>query len=170
MFDFAWSELALIAVVALIVIGPKDLPRVLRTVGQWVRRARAIAREFQGSIEELVREADLDDVRKHIDQATRFDLTEEINKTVDPDGALQRSLAEPVLRDPAAEAAKPAPAAAEPAPEPAPEVTHKPVPEPAPEPAPEAGHAAERTASAADEARASPDKAPPPAVSSGGPG
>jgi sec-independent protein translocase protein TatB len=86
MFDFAWSELALIAVVALIVIGPKDLPRVLRTTGQWVRKARAIAREFQGNLEEMVREADLDDVKKHITEATRFNFEEELAKTVDPDG------------------------------------------------------------------------------------
>ena len=59
MFDFAWSELALIAVVALVVIGPKDLPRVLKTVGKWVRKARAIAREFQGSLEQMVNEAEL---------------------------------------------------------------------------------------------------------------
>ena len=60
MFDFAWSELALIAVIALVVIGPKDLPRVMRIVGQWTRRARAIAREFQGSLDQMMRESELD--------------------------------------------------------------------------------------------------------------
>jgi sec-independent protein translocase protein TatB len=58
MFDFAWSELALIAVVALVVIGPKDLPRVLKVVGYWVRKARGVAREFQGSIDQMIREDD----------------------------------------------------------------------------------------------------------------
>ena len=53
MFDLAWSHLLLIGVVALLVIGPKDLPRVLRTVGLWVGRARSVAREFQGSLDQI---------------------------------------------------------------------------------------------------------------------
>ncbi|HXP30816.1 MAG TPA: Sec-independent protein translocase protein TatB [Stellaceae bacterium] len=129
MFDFAWSEMALIAVVALIVIGPKDLPRVLRTVGIWVRKARAIAREFQGSIEDMVREVELDEVKRHVEQATRFNLEEEFTKTVDPEGELRRSLAEPVLANPLADAppaSAPAilqPAEALPLPAPAPEAS-----------------------------------------------
>jgi sec-independent protein translocase protein TatB len=107
MFDFAWSELALIAVVALIVIGPKDLPRVMRTVGQWTRRARAIAREFQGSLDQMVREAELDEVKQHIDRATSFNVENEIRRTVDPMGDLQRSLNEPVLNNPFADPVKP---------------------------------------------------------------
>ena len=56
MFDIAWSELGVIAVVALIVIGPKDLPKVLRTIGQWTAKARSMAREFQSGIDDMVRE------------------------------------------------------------------------------------------------------------------
>jgi sec-independent protein translocase protein TatB len=100
MFDFAWSELALIAVVALVVIGPKDLPRVLRTVGQWVQRARAIAREFQGSLDQMVREAELDDMKRQFDKATNIDIEREINQAIDPGGELQRSLNDPVLANP----------------------------------------------------------------------
>lgn len=100
MFDFAWSELALIAVVALVVIGPKDLPRVLRTVGQWVQRARAIAREFQGSLDQMVREAELDDMKRQFDKATSFDVEREINQAIDPGGELQRSLSDPILANP----------------------------------------------------------------------
>lgn len=69
MFDIGWSEFLVIAVVALVVIGPKDLPRVLRTVGQWVRKARQIANEFQSSIEEMAREAELAELRKEIADA-----------------------------------------------------------------------------------------------------
>jgi sec-independent protein translocase protein TatB len=105
MFDFAWSELALIAVVALVVIGPKDLPRVLRVVGQWVRQARGIAREFQGSLDQMIRESELDDVKRSLDRATSFNLENEIRNTVDPHGELQRSLSEPVLTDPMADQA-----------------------------------------------------------------
>src|SRR5215469_8053999 len=107
MFDFAWSELAVIAVVALVVIGPKDLPRVMRVVGQWTRRARAIAREFQGSLDQMVREAELDEVKRHIDRATSFDVEHEIRNAVDPGGDLQRSLSEPVLANPLADPPKP---------------------------------------------------------------
>ncbi len=103
MFDFAWSELGLIAAVALIVIGPKDLPRVLRTVGQWVRQARGIAREFQGSLDQMIRESELDDVKRSLDRATNFNLENEIRNTVDPTGDLHRSLSEPVLNDPLAD-------------------------------------------------------------------
>jgi sec-independent protein translocase protein TatB len=107
MFDFAWSELALIAVVALVVIGPKDLPRVMRMVGQWTRRARAIAREFQGSLDQMMREAELDEVKRHIDRATSFNVENEFRRTIDPMGDLQRSLNEPVIPSPSAEPVKP---------------------------------------------------------------
>ncbi|MEJ0070208.1 MAG: Sec-independent protein translocase protein TatB [Pseudomonadota bacterium] len=64
MFDLAWSELLVIGVVALLVIKPKDLPKVLRTVGYWVRHARQVASEFQSSLEQMAREAELSDVKK----------------------------------------------------------------------------------------------------------
>jgi sec-independent protein translocase protein TatB len=97
MFDFSWSELALIAAVALIVIGPKDLPRALRTAGMWARKARTISREFQSSIEQMVREAELDDVKKEIEAATSLNLENEIKNTIDPTGSLAESLKAPEL-------------------------------------------------------------------------
>ncbi|MGA2088983.1 MAG: Sec-independent protein translocase protein TatB [Stellaceae bacterium] len=125
MFDFAWSELALIAIVALIVIGPKDLPRVLKTAGIWVRKARGIAREFQGSLEQMVREAELDDVKKNLNKAAGFSFDDEVKKTIDPRGEIEQALAPPELPHPFADAPKleekpaetpaPAPAPAEPA-------------------------------------------------------
>jgi sec-independent protein translocase protein TatB len=109
MFDFAWSEMALIAAVALIVIGPKDLPKVLRTVGVWVGKARAVAREFQSSVDQMVREAELDEVRRTIEKATDVQHMErEIEKTVDPKGELKEALTPPVL--PSLEPPEPLPA------------------------------------------------------------
>lgn len=67
MFDVAWSELALIGAVALVVIGPKDLPKVMRSMGQWARKARLLAGEFQRGVDEIVRQAELDDLRKQVE-------------------------------------------------------------------------------------------------------
>jgi sec-independent protein translocase protein TatB len=68
MFDIGWSELVLIAVVALIVIGPKELPAVLRMVGQWMGKARRMAAEFQGQFQEAMREAEMADLKKTFDE------------------------------------------------------------------------------------------------------
>jgi sec-independent protein translocase protein TatB len=143
MFDIGWSELLVIGVVALVVIGPKDLPRVLKTVGYWVRKARNVSREFQSSIEQMVREAELEDVKKEIEKVSSLDLHQEFEKTVDPTGDLKKSLEPPVLPslDPMPASAA---AALPPGPEPAPPVDPAPpaaLPDgAAPAPAPE--HAA----------------------------
>jgi sec-independent protein translocase protein TatB len=68
MFDIGWSEFVLIAVVALIAIGPKELPGVLRMVGQWIRKARKMAAEFQGQFQEAMREAEMDDLKQSFDE------------------------------------------------------------------------------------------------------
>ncbi len=86
MFDIAWSELALIAAVALIVIGPKDLPRVMRTVGQWMRRARAMASEFQRNFDDMVREAELDELRKNVENITPSAFKNHIEGMIDVKG------------------------------------------------------------------------------------
>jgi sec-independent protein translocase protein TatB len=68
MFDIGWSELLVIAVVALIAIGPKELPGVLRMVGQWMGKARRMAAEFQGQFQEAMREAEMADLKKSFDE------------------------------------------------------------------------------------------------------
>src|ERR1700737_214923 len=68
MFDIGWSEFVLIAVVALIAIGPKELPGVLRMVGQWMGKARRMAAEFQGQFQEAMREAEMADLKKSFDE------------------------------------------------------------------------------------------------------
>src|SRR5476651_1065496 len=69
MFDIGWSEFLVIAVVALIAIGPKELPGVLRMVGQWVGKARRMAKEFQDQFQEAIREADVAEMKKQFDEA-----------------------------------------------------------------------------------------------------
>src|SRR6201985_629474 len=68
MFDIGWSELVVIAVVALIAIGPKELPGVRRMVGQWMGKARKMAAEFQGQFQEAMREAEMADLKKSFDE------------------------------------------------------------------------------------------------------
>src|ERR1700730_6988114 len=68
MFDFSWSELLLIGIVALIFIGPKELPGVLRTLGQWMSKVRRMAGDFQNQFHDAMREAELADLKKEVDE------------------------------------------------------------------------------------------------------
>jgi sec-independent protein translocase protein TatB len=92
LFDLGMSELLLIGVVALVVIGPKDLPKALRVAGFWVRKARTLSREFQTSVEQMIREAELDEMRQELKKATEIDLDKEFRQTIDPTGSLAESL------------------------------------------------------------------------------
>lgn len=70
MFDIGWSEMVVIGVVALVAIGPKELPGVLRMVGQWVGKARRMASDFQGQFKEAMREAEMADLKKSFDEVS----------------------------------------------------------------------------------------------------
>jgi len=98
MIDLAWSEIALIAVVALVVIGPKDLPEAVRGVARGIQKLRRMAGEFRSQADELVREANLDELRQQIHDIRNFNVRDEFEKTVDKDGSLRRSFDDP-LRD-----------------------------------------------------------------------
>jgi len=74
MFGIDSSELLLIAIVALVVIGPKELPGLLRTWGKWMAQMRAMASEFRGHVDEMVRQSDLDEVKKHLTASSGLDL------------------------------------------------------------------------------------------------
>ena len=64
MFDIGWPELALVVLLAIFVIGPKELPLVLRTLGRWAGKARAFARDFRSSLDEIAKESELDEFRR----------------------------------------------------------------------------------------------------------
>jgi sec-independent protein translocase protein TatB len=95
MFDFAWSEFGLIAVVALVLIGPKDLPIAIKSVAGMIKKARRMAGEFQTHVDEMVREADLGEVRDQIKQIRNFDFRGQIEKAVDEDGSLRKAFQDP---------------------------------------------------------------------------
>jgi sec-independent protein translocase protein TatB len=102
MLDVGWQEMLLIAVVAVVVIGPKDLPVAIKTVAGWVKKAREMAGEFQRGVDEMVREADLADVRKQVEQAATSvvddvqkvatSAVDEVKQTVDPTGEIQKTI------------------------------------------------------------------------------
>jgi len=111
MFDIGWSELVVIAVVALIAIGPKELPGVLRMVGNYMGKIRRMASEFQGQFQEAMREAEIDQLKKDMDDMaakatdyTQFDPMASVRKevesfTTDPLGNMT-STASPEAVDP----------------------------------------------------------------------
>jgi sec-independent protein translocase protein TatB len=82
MFDIGWTELLLIAVVAIVVIGPKDLPRAMRTVGQWTTRMRRMAGDFQRQFNEAVREAELEDVKNQVTKLGKIDPMADLKKSL----------------------------------------------------------------------------------------
>ncbi len=143
MFDIGWSELLVIGVVAIIAIGPKDLPLALKTVGQWVAKARALAREFQGSLDEMIRESELDKVKQEMQNAAgSFDVTKDLEATkaemekalempsIEADPLSPPPEATPAPVDTALAAEPPAPAEPKPEEKPA-EAAPAPIPPPA---------------------------------------
>ena len=97
MFDISWSEFLLIGIVALIVIGPKELPAVMRTLGQWTRKVRGMASEFQNQFQEAMREAEMADLKKQVDDmahgVTDIDPLKGVREDIENVGSdVQRSL------------------------------------------------------------------------------
>ena len=90
MFDLGWFELAVVGAVLLVVVGPKDLPRVLRTVGIWTGKARRMARDFQKALDQYAKEAEIDDVKKAVE--TPLKAKKAVAAAVDPTGTLKKEL------------------------------------------------------------------------------
>ena len=115
MLDIGWAELAVVGVIVLIVVGPKELPRVLRSAGQWAGKARKIAREFQNSLDDMIRESELDTVKKDVEKATNFNIKKDIENAIDPKGDVKRAFEAPAAdagEAPAADAEETGPTAA----------------------------------------------------------
>jgi sec-independent protein translocase protein TatB len=113
MFDISWTEFLLIGVVALIFIGPKELPAVLRTLGQWTRRIRSMAADFQNQFQEAMREAEMADLKKQVDDIAHdiksYDPLKDVRSDLEATGRdIQSSLEKPEAANAAAAAATPA--------------------------------------------------------------
>jgi sec-independent protein translocase protein TatB len=87
--DIGWSEMLVIAVVAFVVLGPKELPNILRTVASLASKARAASRMFQQQLDEVMREANAADLKRQVDEAMRVD-PDVLTKTLDPQGDVNR--------------------------------------------------------------------------------
>ena len=87
--DIGWVELLIIAAVAIIVVGPKDLPRMMRIVGGWLGKARGLAREFQRSFDDLMKESELDDLRKEVEELRAHNPIDDVKKALDPTDELR---------------------------------------------------------------------------------
>jgi sec-independent protein translocase protein TatB len=111
MLDISWTEFLLIGIVALVFIGPKELPAVLRTVGQWTRRLRSMAADFQSQFQEAMREAEMADLKKQVDDIAHdiksYDPLKDVRADVEAAGKdIQSSLESPASMTPAGEAAQ----------------------------------------------------------------
>src|SRR5690348_3143133 len=116
MFDIGWGELLLIGIVALVAIGPKELPGVLRAVGQWTAKLRRMASEFQNQFHEAMREAEMADLKKQVDEVTsqaqsyaKFDPVGDIRREFESaQRQIDRAIAEPAAASEAPPPALPA--------------------------------------------------------------
>lgn len=146
MFGIDSPELLVIAIVALVVIGPKELPNMLRSWGKWMAQARAMASEFRGHVDDMVRQSELDEVKKQLESAPGLDLqaldpTKEIRSVIQEgmaDGQKAIEQAKSAFDNPLAEPESAPQVAAEPAPAEAPRLetsTVEPAPAPSAEPA-----------------------------------
>ncbi len=100
MFDIGWSELLIISVIAIIVVGPKDLPRMLRTLGQYTRKMRSMAGEFKSQFNEALEEADLADIKKDVESLRSIDPLKDVKEELSPfknlGGDLKNTIENPV--------------------------------------------------------------------------
>ncbi len=98
MFDLSWGEMGIIAVVALVVLGPKELPNALRTMSMLMKNARKLAGEFQSGVNEIIREADLDEARKKLQEVPSLNknqIEKAVEKAIDPTGEVKSALTAP---------------------------------------------------------------------------
>jgi sec-independent protein translocase protein TatB len=94
-FDLSWSHIFLVLIVALVVVGPKDLPRMMRMVGRWTGKARAMAGQLRKSFDEMARQSELDELRSEIEALRRqqplADIDKSLHQSILPDEMMSRA-------------------------------------------------------------------------------
>ncbi len=96
MFGMSWWEFSIIGLAIILVLGPKELPHAMRQLARFMKKARRLASEFQGHMDDLVREAELDEVRRTVTSIKNKDIGTAISQTVDPTGEFTRELNETI--------------------------------------------------------------------------
>lgn len=119
MFDIGWAEMMVIAVVAIVVVGPKELPGMLRTFGKTMGKVRRMSRDFQRQFDDALKEADLDDVRKGIETVKKANPTHALKQAMAPVTDEMTEVAKTASKPAAAKTAKPSAPAEDAAPTPA---------------------------------------------------
>ncbi len=146
MFDIGWTELLVIAVVLIVVVGPKDLPPMLRAFGKMTQRARKVAGEFRAQFHEALREADMDDVRQTLNDAQKLNPVNTLREAMNPLRQMGNEIKADLQRSTTVDSKTEAPLGLMPAPEVAP--TETPAVMPAPTPVPAASAAVPEAAAA----------------------
>ena len=100
MFDIAWSELLLIVVLMLVVMGPKDLPKMMNSIGRMMAKARGFAREFTGTFQQMAKESELEDIIKKANRAQSIKPTDIVKSALDPEGNIDEAFSRnTILKD-----------------------------------------------------------------------
>ncbi|PPR77736.1 MAG: Sec-independent protein translocase protein TatB [Alphaproteobacteria bacterium MarineAlpha2_Bin1] len=97
MLDIGWTELLVVGLILIVVVGPKDLPKVLRTIGQWTRKVKKIARDFQDNIEDIARESEIDEVRNNFNETINF--SDNLNNSINPKDNLKEMIMPNITED-----------------------------------------------------------------------
>ena len=112
MFDLSWSHILLLVVVALVVVGPKDLPKLMRTVGRWLGKARSMADQFRKSFDEMTREAELHELRAEIESLRTSrplsGVEQDLNRSILPDEFAAKPMSTPPPPEPEKPGERPA--------------------------------------------------------------
>ncbi len=101
MCNFSWSEIGVIVAVALVLIGPKDMPVAVRAVMGTIRKARRMAADFQGHVDDMMREANLGEVRDTLNEFRNLNVADALERNLDPDGSLRETFDTDPMTDPA---------------------------------------------------------------------
>jgi sec-independent protein translocase protein TatB len=92
MLDIGWTEIAIIVIIAILIIGPKDLPKAMRTVAHMIGKVKGMMREFQNNIDDMIKETELEEVKKQVQSLRHGDLSQTIESTIDKDGSIKKAM------------------------------------------------------------------------------